>query len=78
MAFEPGNSYYCITAEEYDLIRNADPAIGDLLNDFLKGPDGNYWALPENVDEDEFDWLMENTACDWAEYTFSTQPGGKM
>lgn len=82
MSLVVGQYYYWLTPEQYDSIPDVFEAEGQTnifeQNDYILGPDGYYYAAEGNIDQDEYDWLLEHDLLQDTYYSKSTQPGGSL
>ena len=73
MIFEPGKSYYVLTAEEYAALQDILPeSLASLLDDFTL-VDGSYYALPSDIDATELAFLEDEGFLNLFDYKKSTQ-----
>ena len=74
-----GEYYYFLTAAQFNsLLEGGFIGDGKLFeeDDFVLAPNGYYYAQTSNIDDEEYDWLLENDLLQDTYYSKSSQPGG--
>ncbi len=73
MIFEPGKSYYVLTADEYAELQDILPdSLASLLQDFTL-VDGQYYAMLSDINAEELAFLEDEGYLNIFDYKKSTQ-----
>jgi hypothetical protein len=79
MELSYGAEYYVLNDEQHELLLNllADTEF-DLATDFGQAADGMWYAGLGSIDDEEYEFLMENDLCFTTVYAKSGEAGGGM
>lgn len=79
MELSYGAEYYVLNDEQHELLLSllADTEF-DLATDFGQGADGMWYAGLGSIDDEEYEFLMENDLCFTTVYARSGEAGGGM
>jgi len=79
MELSYGTEYYVLNEEQHALLLSLLTDTGfDLATDFGQAADLLWYADLSSVDEDEYEFLMENDLCFTTVYARSGEAGGGM
>lgn len=76
MIFEPGNTYYMLTPDQFaemQALAAEMEIVNNFVEDFQQADDGNYYSVVGNIDSDEYTFMEDFGFCNPLAYTKSYQ-----